>query len=200
MHKKEEVVMNIKKLLRQVLDFPVIIKNRICFCIHHVEIGKGIKAKGKIYIANKGQIKIGNNCIINAKNKYNPIGFGDGCTFVTEKGAKILIGDNAGISNATIYSRCSVTIGERTLLGGGVKIYDTDFHSLDADFRGTFEDKNHTNNKAVNIGSDVFIGAGAIILKGVNIGNKAIVGAGSVVTKDIGDAEIWAGNPAKKIK
>ena len=192
--------MNIKKLLRQILDFPLMFKSIICFYMHRVNAGKGIKAKGKIHIVNKGQITIGKNCIINAKNKYNPIGFGDGCTFVTEKGAKIFVGDNVGISNATIYSRCSVTIGERTLLGGGVKIYDTDFHSLDADFRGTPEDKNHTNSKAVNIGSDVFIGAGTIILKGVSIGNEAIVGAGSVVTKDIKDGEIWAGNPAKKIK
>ncbi len=86
--------MNIKKMLRQVLDFPMIIKNRICFYIHRVNAGKGIKARGKIHIRNKGQITIGKNCIINAKNKYNPIGFGDGCTFVTEKGAKIFIGDN----------------------------------------------------------------------------------------------------------
>ena len=39
-----------------------------------------------------------------------------------------------------------------------------------------------------------------IILKGVHIGNNVIIGAGSVVTKDIPANEIWAGNPARKIK
>lgn len=50
------------------------------------------------------------------------------------------------------------------------------------------------------IGHDVWIGADVIILPNVkNIGNGAVIGAGSVVTKDIGEFEIWAGNPARKI-
>lgn len=51
----------------------------------------------------------------------------------------------------------------------------------------------------VNIGNNVFIGAGTIILPGVNIGNRVVIGAGSVVTKDIEDNSVYAGNPAKKI-
>lgn len=46
----------------------------------------------------------------------------------------------------------------------------------------------------------LFIGAHSIILKGVTIGECAIIGAGSVVTKDVGDDEIWGGNPAKCIR
>ena len=52
----------------------------------------------------------------------------------------------------------------------------------------------------VNIGDDVWIGAGAIILNGVNIGEGAVIGAGSVVTKDVGAYEIVAGNPARVIR
>ena len=43
------------------------------------------------------------------------------------------------------------------------------------------------------------IGANATILAGNVIGNYALIGAGSVVTKDVGDNELWVGNPAKKI-
>lgn len=50
------------------------------------------------------------------------------------------------------------------------------------------------------IGNDVWIGECAMIKAGVKIGNGAIVGMGSVVTKDIGDYEIWAGNPARCIR
>jgi acetyltransferase-like isoleucine patch superfamily enzyme len=53
----------------------------------------------------------------------------------------------------------------------------------------------------LEIGDDVFIGAGAIILSKVNkIGTGAVIGAGSVLTKDVGEYEIWAGNPAKFIR
>ena len=54
---------------------------------------------------------------------------------------------------------------------------------------------------SLDIGDDVFIGANVVILSKVNkIGNGAVIGAGSVLTKDVGEYEIWAGNPAKFIK
>jgi maltose O-acetyltransferase len=54
--------------------------------------------------------------------------------------------------------------------------------------------------KAVEIGSDVWVGGGAIILPGVRIGSKAVIGAGSVVTKDIPEAVFAAGNPCRVIR
>jgi acetyltransferase-like isoleucine patch superfamily enzyme len=51
------------------------------------------------------------------------------------------------------------------------------------------------------IGEYACIGAAAIILGGVTrIGKYSFIGAGSVVTKPVPDMEIWAGNPARKIK
>ena len=52
----------------------------------------------------------------------------------------------------------------------------------------------------IKIGSNVFIGAGAIILPGVEIGDNVIIGAGSVVTKDIPNNSLAVGNPARVIK
>jgi len=49
----------------------------------------------------------------------------------------------------------------------------------------------------VRIGSDVWIGGGAIILPGVTIGDGAVIGAGSVVTRNVGPGVIAAGNPAR---
>ena len=51
--------------------------------------------------------------------------------------------------------------------------------------------------KSIQIGNDVWIGAGAIILDGITIGDGAIVGAGAVVTKDIAPFSIVKGIPAK---
>lgn len=54
--------------------------------------------------------------------------------------------------------------------------------------------------RRTTIGNDVWIGTHSLIKAGVKIGNGAIIGMGSVVTKDVGDYEIWAGNPAKRIR
>jgi acetyltransferase-like isoleucine patch superfamily enzyme len=50
------------------------------------------------------------------------------------------------------------------------------------------------------IGSDVWIGFGAIILSGIVIGDSSVVGAGSVVTKDVPPNTIVAGNPARVVR
>lgn len=50
---------------------------------------------------------------------------------------------------------------------------------------------------AVRIGSNVFLGMNAMILKGVHIGDNVIIGAGSVVTRDIPANTVAAGNPCK---
>lgn len=50
------------------------------------------------------------------------------------------------------------------------------------------------------IGNDVWIGAGAIIMRGINVGDGAVIGAGAVVTKDVPPYAIVAGTPAKVIK
>ena len=52
----------------------------------------------------------------------------------------------------------------------------------------------------INIGTDVWIGSNAVILKGVTIGDGAIVAAGAVVTKDVQPYTIVGGVPAKFIK
>lgn len=52
----------------------------------------------------------------------------------------------------------------------------------------------------INIGNDVWIGYGAVILRGVSIGDGAIVGAGAVVTKDVDPYTIVGGVPAKTIR
>ena len=54
--------------------------------------------------------------------------------------------------------------------------------------------------KSVEIGADVWIGGGAIILPGVRIGSRAVIGAGSVVTRDIPENVFAAGNPCRVIR
>ena len=54
--------------------------------------------------------------------------------------------------------------------------------------------------KPVTIGSDVWVGGGAIICPGVTIGSRTVIGAGSVVAKDIPGGVVAAGNPCRIIR
>lgn len=172
--------------------------NRINILLSGVKVGKGFKTCGTIYFRNFGKMHIGINVSINSHRIADPIGGDTKTMLLSGVGGELILHNGVSISNATIFASQHIEIGEQTCIGGGVKIYDTDFHSSDADKRlnGNID----VPSKPVNIGKRVFIGGHSIILKGVTIGNEAVIGAGSVVTKDIPAGEIWAGSPAKFIK
>lgn len=191
--------MCMKKVYYVVKSLPNNIYNFVILKYRHVKHGKNFKVRGRIFCVsnNSDGITIGNNVCINSSRGSNPIG-GDTRTILFAKGqGKIHIGDGCGISNSTLFSCESISLGDYVLVGGGTKIYDTDFHSLDFEKRIR---KDGGQTKAVVIKNGAFIGAGCIILKGVTIGEKSIIGASSVVTKSVPDGEIWAGNPARFIR
>jgi len=104
-------------------------------------------------------------------------------------GAQVYL--NAG---CTILDTAPVTIGAQTLLGPGVQIYCANHHQ-DPQRRA----EGLEIALPVIIGTDVWIGGGAIILPGVSIGDGAIVGAGAVVTRDVVPRATVVGNPAKAV-
>ncbi|WP_156820262.1 DapH/DapD/GlmU-related protein [Synechococcus sp. PCC 7336] len=60
--------------------------------------------------------------------------------------------------------------------------------------------RTHEFAKPIDIGSDVWVGGGAIVCPGVTIGSKSVIGAGSVVTRDIPAKTFAAGNPCRVIR
>lgn len=191
--------MRVKQLLYMIRELPNSIYNTILLKYRHVKHGTNFKIRGRIHCVSNSSdgIVIGNDVSINSSLGSNPIG-GDTRTILFAKdNGKIQIGDGCGISNATLFACESITLGKQILVGGGTKIYDTDFHWLD--FEKRMSEPGGTTSP-VTIKDGAFIGAHCIILKGVTIGERSIVGAGSVVTKSIPDGEIWAGNPAKYIR
>ena len=115
--------------------------------------------------------------------------------FFCDYGTNIHLGEKVYFNfNCVVLDVCEVRIGARTLFGPAVQIY-TATHPLDAELRKTRE-----LGKPVTIGSDVWVGGGAIILPGVTVGDRAVIGAGSVVTKDVPAGDLAVGNPCRVVR
>ena len=115
--------------------------------------------------------------------------------FFCDYGANIELGQRVFFNfNCVVLDVCRVSIGDYTLFGPAVQIY-TALHPFDADRR-----RREEYGKPIIIGSDVWVGGGAIILAGVRIGSRAVIGAGSVVTRDIPDGMFAAGNPCRVMR
>jgi maltose O-acetyltransferase len=115
--------------------------------------------------------------------------------FFCDYGSNIVLGKRVFFNfNCVVLDVCLVKIGDFTMFGPAVQIY-TATHPMNADLRRTKE-----YAKPIAIGSDVWVGGGAIICPGVSIGSKTVIGAGSVVTRDILDGVFAAGNPCRIIR
>ncbi len=115
--------------------------------------------------------------------------------FYCDYGSNIELGARVFFNfNCVVLDVCRVRIGDYSLFGPAVQIY-TPMHPLNAELR-----RKEEYGKPVEIGSDVWVGGGAIILPGVKIGSRAVIGAGSVVTRDIPDGVFAAGNPCRVVR
>lgn len=182
-----------KRLVEAVLNRLRLRANGVVFGRLHIN--------GLLYVSNKGgHISIGHDFSANAGKNANPIG-GDTALrlIVFRPGAELTIGQGVGISNSTIVCWEKITIGNHVIIGGGCKIWDTNFHSLDPLTRVSGHDTDVRTSPVV-IEDYAFIGGGVTILKGVRIGQNAIVAAGSVVYEDVPANAIAGGNPCKVIR
>jgi maltose O-acetyltransferase len=115
--------------------------------------------------------------------------------FFCDYGSNIRLGDRVFFNfNCVVLDVCPVTIGDFTLFGPAVQIYAAT-HPMDAQAR-----RKRESGKPVEIGADVWVGGGAIILPGVKIGSRAVIGAGSVVTRDVPEDVFAAGNPCRVVR
>jgi maltose O-acetyltransferase len=115
--------------------------------------------------------------------------------FYCDYGTNIRLGKRVYFNfNCVVLDVCRVTVGDFTLFGPAVQIYAAT-HPMDAKERRTRE-----SGKPIEIGSDVWVGGGAIVCPGVRIGSGSVVGAGSVVTRDVPAGVFAAGNPCRVIR
>lgn len=116
--------------------------------------------------------------------------------FYCDYGTNIYLGDRVFFNfNCVLLDPAEVRIGNDVLLGPAVQIY-TATHPLDWRIRRRWLE----SARPVEIGSDVWIGGGAIICPGVRIGDRSVIGAGAVVTQDVPAGIFAAGNPCRPIR
>lgn len=98
-------------------------------------------------------------------------------------------------------SQSEIRIGNKVMFGPNVTIMAGDHNTLQVGkYMYDVKEKLPENDLPVIIEDDVWIGTGAIILKGVTIGRGSVVAAGALVVKDVLAYSIVGGVPAKVIK
>jgi virginiamycin A acetyltransferase len=103
------------------------------------------------------------------------------------------VNKGAILSNVIVGNYCS--IAAYTLIGSG----EHDLSSYSTSLASGVHEKSLLTNACV-IGSDVWIGAGAVIRRGITIGHGAVIGANTVVTRDVEPYSVVVGAPGREIK
>ncbi|HJY98733.1 MAG TPA: acyltransferase [Patescibacteria group bacterium] len=150
--------------------------------VNGVSIASGGKFYGfpKIFKHLGSKINIGKN--FECRNWWfsNPLGLNHPTIICTWSAtARIIIGNDVGISGGSIVASNKIEIGDGTIVGANCTIIDTDFHPIKSAFRRY--DKKRIKSMPVKIGKNVFVGMNCIILKGATIPDNAVVPAGSVI-------------------
>ncbi len=134
-----------------------------------------------------------------------------GCSFSLGVEGSCSVGDFTLLNGVLIMAEERIEIGSYCLMSWNVGIADSDFHPLDPAQRmqdalalAPYYEKRPARpplrTAPVRIRDNVWVGMGAVILKGVEIGENSVVAAGAIVTKSVPPNVVVAGNPAVVVK
>jgi acetyltransferase-like isoleucine patch superfamily enzyme len=163
---------------------------KIYLKVHKCKVGRNLRCH-KLPVLRTiphGNITLGNNVTI-----------GNHITFEVTRTGKIIIGDYVKLTqNILISSGKEVRIEDYAIFGENISIRDGE-HKTSKSIEIANQDSEY---QSINIGRDVWIGAGSIILKGANIPGGVVIGANSVVTSSsrLQANNIYAGSPVHLIK
>lgn len=146
----------------------------------------------KVRFSSNSNVKIGRNFKLGNNTTFiihptsnallgNSINIRNNLNLVLGKKSKLIIEDNVFMNNGcSINCLESISIGENTLFGENVKLYD---HNHKYDDTQVFHKEFSTSS--IRIGKNCWLGSNVVILKGVTIGDNVIIGAGCVIHNNI---------------
>jgi acetyltransferase-like isoleucine patch superfamily enzyme len=150
-----------------------------------IDSSSWVSPRSDVRICGGGRIKIGKNCEI---HPY---------AMILTYGGDIQIGDNCSLNPfAIVYGHGGVRIGNGVRIAAHTVIIPAN-HISSAEGKAIFE--SGVTAHGIDIGDNVWLGSGVVVLDGVRIGRNAIIGAGSVVTKPVPSDTTVAGVPARPI-
>jgi acetyltransferase-like isoleucine patch superfamily enzyme len=111
-------------------------------------------------------------------------------------------GDDVSIGSGALFlaSKSKIIIGNKVMFGPNVTVIGGNHNtSIVGRFMYDVTEKRPEDDQDVVIADDVWVGSGAIILKGVFVGRGSIIAAGAVVTRDVPPYTVAGGTPARTI-
>ena len=144
-------------------------------------------------LRNNSKVKVGKNlrlgdfCNFSFYADAKKIEFGDNisirnyCNILVGNNAEINLGNRVFMNNyCSINCLEKIEIGENTLFGEAVKIYDHNHQ-----YSSEKVEQQQFNTSPIKIGKNCWLGSNVIVLKGVEIGDNSIIGAGCIIYKNI---------------
>lgn len=150
-----------------------------------IQIGKRFSLMGSLTARGAGTLVIGDDVIFDAH----------ATPYVHSRNALLSIGDRSYINGTRFGVSELVEIGADAILADA-RITDSDYHLTHAARAAPGQT---APVAPVHIEDNVWIAAGAAVLKGVRIGRDSVVAFGAVVVKDIPSGRIVGGNPARDL-
>lgn len=166
-----------------------------------------IQSRVDLYLGGRSSMTIGDNVFIPRSVEVigydegrieigNGVSIDSGARLHVANNATLRVGDRTGIGPYNFFNAFDdLTIGSDTMFSPMVNVNCAD-HGMEL---GSKMREQYGTYGPVSIGSDCWLGAMVVVLKGVTIGDGAVVGAGAVVTGDIPAYSIAVGVPARVV-
>lgn len=145
--------------------------------------GRGLAIFGSLSVRGPGEVVFGDNVAI----------WGRVNAWTYDRDARILVEDRVMMSGTRFGCAREIRVGRESILADA-SIRDTDFHSTRADRRSPDAP---IRVAPVEIGVNVWVAAGAVLLPGTVIGENSVVGAAAVCMRSFPANKVILGNPAK---
>jgi acetyltransferase-like isoleucine patch superfamily enzyme len=149
---------------------------------------------GLLFLGRRLQIQIGKR----GRVRFGRfVWIGDGTKIRCHEG-EVIIGDKTVLGQeCTISAYKHVQIGEQCVIADRAMFIDFDHGMVEVE--RTIREQG-IYKREVNVGSNVWIGYGACVLRGVQVGDNAVIGTNAVVTADVPANAVVGGIPAKVIR